>query len=132
MQQAIILHHHEIILKGNNRGFFERQLLNNVRAVLAGLVPANAVGGGYGRFIVLLDDGAPVEEIVAEVYGEYQRRLQRANAVDFDDIIGHTVALLQAFPDIAELRSMVMTIWYDTMPTVDYLLFIDSDMPPKI
>lgn len=33
-----------------------------------------------------------------------------------------------SFPDIAELRSMVATIWHDTMPTVDYLLFIDSDM----
>ena len=26
-----------------------------------------------------------------------------------------------SFPDIAELRSMVTTIWYDTMPNVDYL-----------
>lgn len=33
-----------------------------------------------------------------------------------------------SFPDIAELRSMAMTIWYDTMPHVDYLLFIDADM----
>ena len=33
-----------------------------------------------------------------------------------------------SFPDIAELRSMATTIWYDTMPTVEYLLFIDSDM----
>jgi hypothetical protein len=33
-----------------------------------------------------------------------------------------------SFPDIAELRSMVTTIWYETMPNVDYLCFIDSDM----
>lgn len=33
-----------------------------------------------------------------------------------------------SFPDIAELRSMAMTIWYDTMPNVEYLLFIDADM----
>jgi|HubBroStandDraft_5_1064220.scaffolds.fasta_scaffold223059_1 hypothetical protein len=33
-----------------------------------------------------------------------------------------------SFPDIAELRSMATTIWYDTMPDVQYLLFIDSDM----
>jgi hypothetical protein len=39
-----------------------------------------------------------------------------------------------SFPDIAELRSMAFTIWYDTMPSVDYLLFIDSDMgfPPDM
>ena len=64
MQPAIILHHHEIILKGNNRGFFERQLLANVRAVLAGLVPRGGIGGGYGRFIVTLGADSPVEEIV--------------------------------------------------------------------
>ena len=33
-----------------------------------------------------------------------------------------------SFPDIAELRSMAATIWYDTMPQCEYLLFIDSDM----
>ncbi|CAB4335840.1 MAG: DNA helicase PcrA [Actinobacteria bacterium] len=45
---------------------------------------------------------SPQEQMVAQAYGEYQRRLTRAQAVDFDDIIGHTVALLQAFPDVAE------------------------------
>ena len=36
-----------------------------------------------------------------------------------------------SFPDIAELRSMAFTIWHDTMPDVDYLLFIDADMAFK-
>jgi DNA helicase-2/ATP-dependent DNA helicase PcrA len=40
--------------------------------------------------------------IVAEVYGEYQRRLRAANAMDFDDLIGETVAVLQSFPQIAQ------------------------------
>ncbi|WP_102145809.1 DNA helicase PcrA [Mycobacterium hubeiense] len=40
--------------------------------------------------------------IVAEVYAEYQRRLRAANALDFDDLIGETVAVLQAFPQIAQ------------------------------
>ncbi|ADT97942.1 MULTISPECIES: UvrD-helicase domain-containing protein [Mycolicibacterium] len=40
--------------------------------------------------------------IVADVYGEYQRRLRAANALDFDDLIGETVAVLQAFPQIAQ------------------------------
>lgn len=40
--------------------------------------------------------------IIAEVYGEYQRRLRAANALDFDDLIGETVAVLQAFPQIAQ------------------------------
>ena len=40
--------------------------------------------------------------VVGEVYGEYQRRLAQANALDFDDLIMTTVHLLQAFPDVAE------------------------------
>jgi DNA helicase-2/ATP-dependent DNA helicase PcrA len=40
--------------------------------------------------------------IVARVYAEYQRRLRAANALDFDDLIGETVAVLQAFPQIAQ------------------------------
>jgi DNA helicase-2/ATP-dependent DNA helicase PcrA len=40
--------------------------------------------------------------IVAEVYGEYQRRLRTANAFDFDDLIGETVAVLQNYPQIAQ------------------------------
>ena len=39
-----------------------------------------------------------------------------------------------SFPDIAELRAMFMTIWYDTMPNSSHLLFIDADMgfPPEM
>ncbi len=43
-----------------------------------------------------------MEEVLAEAYGEYQRRLRAANAFDFDDLIGSAVAVLQLFPDVAE------------------------------
>jgi DNA helicase-2/ATP-dependent DNA helicase PcrA len=43
-----------------------------------------------------------LQTTAAEVYVEYARRLKRANAVDFDDLIGHTVVLLQTFPDVAD------------------------------
>ena len=33
-----------------------------------------------------------------------------------------------SFPDIAEARNIAVTIWHDTMPDWDHLLFIDSDM----
>lgn len=46
--------------------------------------------------------GNHMESVIAEVYREYQRRLRRANAFDFDDLIGATVAVLQLFPDVAE------------------------------
>ncbi|OZF56303.1 DNA helicase PcrA [Rhodococcus sp. 14-2470-1b] len=41
-------------------------------------------------------------KLVAQVYGIYQQRLRAANAMDFDDLIGETVGLLQAFPQVAE------------------------------
>ena len=44
----------------------------------------------------------PAELQLAEVYASYQRRLQEANAFDFDDLIMTTVELLQAFPEVAE------------------------------
>ncbi len=48
------------------------------------------------------DAAEDLQRRVAEVYRDYQRRLRAANAVDFDDLIGETVSLLQAFPDVAE------------------------------
>ncbi|MBV9514872.1 MAG: DNA helicase PcrA [Mycobacteriaceae bacterium] len=47
-------------------------------------------------------DAGDLNRIVAEVYGQYQRRLRGANALDFDDLIGETVAVLQHFPQIAQ------------------------------
>src|SRR4051794_36203661 len=44
----------------------------------------------------------PLDEAFAGAYGEYQRRLTAANALDFDDLIMTTVHLLQAFPDLRE------------------------------
>jgi DNA helicase II / ATP-dependent DNA helicase PcrA len=40
------------------------------------------------------------DEIVAEVFTHYQKRLSSANALDFDDLIGRTVELFQRFPEI--------------------------------
>ncbi|MDQ2627784.1 MAG: DNA helicase PcrA [Actinomycetota bacterium] len=50
----------------------------------------------------LTDDSDDLSRVVATVYVEYQRRLRSANALDFDDLIGETVAILQAFPEIAQ------------------------------
>ena len=40
------------------------------------------------------------ERRIAEVFGEYQRRLLAAGAMDFDDLLGHTTALLRTHPDV--------------------------------
>jgi DNA helicase II / ATP-dependent DNA helicase PcrA len=42
------------------------------------------------------------EQVLAQAYTAYQRRLRQANAMDFDDLIMTTVHMFQAFPDVAE------------------------------
>jgi len=72
MRPVIIVHHHEITLKGNNRHLFERQLMNNVRRSIADLLPPAAAGGGYGRFVLRLEKESPQEQIIerlARVFG---------------------------------------------------------------
>jgi DNA helicase-2/ATP-dependent DNA helicase PcrA len=54
------------------------------------------------------------EEVVADVYAIYQRRLQQANAMDFDDLILKTVEVLQKFPEAkARLRSRFKHVLVD-------------------
>ncbi|MDQ3156556.1 MAG: DNA helicase PcrA [Actinomycetota bacterium] len=47
--------------------------------------------------------GNDTEKVYAEAYGNYQRRLRGANAMDFDDLIMNTVHLFQAFPEVREV-----------------------------
>ena len=54
------------------------------------------------------------EQIVADVYSLYQQRLQRANAMDFDDLILKTVEVLQRFPEAkARYRSRFRHVLVD-------------------
>lgn len=64
MVPVLILHHHEIILKGGNRKFFERYLLKNVRLALSEFPPVASVSGGYGRFVVHLHQDSPTDRII--------------------------------------------------------------------
>ena len=42
------------------------------------------------------------ERTVSEVYALYEKSLLRMNAMDFDDLIGRTVALFERFPEVRE------------------------------
>ena len=52
-----------------------------------------AQAGNQGRF---------PQELFSEVYAEYQARLKRAEALDFDDLLMTTVDLLTGFPEVLE------------------------------
>ena len=45
------------------------------------------------------------KEKIATVYSLYQRKLKENNAVDFDDIINHTIKILMENPDVLEYYS---------------------------
>ena len=75
-----------------------------------------------------------LDRAIAEAYTEYQRRLARANAFDFDDLIGATVALLQLFPDVAvhyrrRFRHVLVDEYQDTNHA-QYMLVKELVGPP--
>ena len=54
---------------------------------------------GYARQANMSD---PAERIFVDLFTDYQRALQKANAFDFDDLIAQTVFLFRAFPQVAD------------------------------
>ena len=71
-----------------------------VGAVLARISDAKNVLVGPAEFERL--EASPHERRLAELYGLYQKELERNGALDFDDLIGVTVRLLRDRPDVAE------------------------------
>ncbi len=88
------------------------------------------------------DKDAAIESVIAQIYREYQNRLTRANAFDFDDLIGSTVALLQLFPEVANMYRRrfrhIMVDEYQDTNHAQYMLIKElvgtvaasSDSPP--
>lgn len=75
------------------------------------------------------------DKVLAEVYTEYQARLLRAGALDFDDLIGHTVALMQGFPHVADyyrqrFRQVLVDEYQDTNHA-QYILVRELVQPTK-
>jgi DNA helicase-2/ATP-dependent DNA helicase PcrA len=65
------------------------------------------------------------EKALAEAYGEYQRRLAAAGAMDFDDLIMVTVNLLQAFPDVAaEYRDRFRHVMVDEYQDTNHAQYV--------
>ncbi|WP_375429921.1 UvrD-helicase domain-containing protein [uncultured Friedmanniella sp.] len=82
-----------------------------------------------------------LEQSYAEAYGEYQRRLAAADALDFDDLIMTAVHLLQAFPDLREqyrrrFRHVLVDEYQDTnhaqYALIRELCSAEIDTPPEV
>lgn len=68
---------------------------------------------------------------VAEVYDLYQRKLKKNNALDFDDIINHTIKIFQENPDVLEyyqnkFKYVLVDEYQDTNKAQDLLIMLLS------
>ncbi|MBN1568488.1 MAG: tRNA 4-thiouridine(8) synthase ThiI [Acidobacteria bacterium] len=66
MKQTIVIHYHEINLKGKNRGWFENHLHQNVVSALKGL-QYNSVQRFAGRLLIELNPESSFEEITSRL-----------------------------------------------------------------
>ncbi|MFI5253353.1 MAG: tRNA uracil 4-sulfurtransferase ThiI [Bacteroidota bacterium] len=67
LKSVIVVHHHEITLKGNNRKYFESRLLKNLQIVLKGYPEVERIFGGYGRFVIELSTDLQIEQICKDL-----------------------------------------------------------------
>lgn len=89
-----------------------KRIVKSLEADILGLTPAAAQAAisklknelvdveGFSRQVSSSD---PKEQMLLEVYRQYDRELRRAHAFDFDDLIGQTVWLFRAHPEVAAL-----------------------------
>ncbi|WP_449277834.1 ATP-dependent helicase [Leucobacter sp. GX24907] len=87
-----------------------KRIIKDLDADSYGFTPANA-GSKISRLKNELTDASayaataneadPRERIFLEIFSLYEQELRRANAFDFDDLIGQTVHLFRAHPDVA-------------------------------
>src|SRR5690554_3525353 len=76
----------------------------------------------------------PAERVFAEIFRTYTRELARANAFDFDDLIGQTVYLFRAFPQVTAIyqrrfRHILVDEYQDTNHA-QYALIRELTRPP--
>lgn len=89
-----------------------KRIIKDTDADSYGFTPANT-GAKISRLKNELYDSSsyaataniadPRERIFIELFHEYEQQLRRANAFDFDDLIGQTVHLFRSHPEIAAI-----------------------------
>ncbi|NUL48448.1 DNA helicase PcrA [Cellulosimicrobium funkei] len=75
--------------------FAPKALLNRISALKNELVDAE-------DHSATVSESEPFAQAVAAVYRDYTQRLRQANAMDFDDLIGMTVNMFEAFPAVLD------------------------------
>ncbi len=128
---------------GDSRALIKR-LVKDHEGDAYGLTPASVQGRISKLKNELLDaegflrqsnSNDPVDRIFGAIFADYQRELQRANAFDFDDLIGQTVFLFRAFPKVADVyrrrfRHILVDEYQDTNHA-QYALIHELTRPPS-
>ncbi len=90
-----------------------QSVISNAKNELLG--PADYLNAATNQF----------QEVVADVYALYQRRLQQSNAMDFDDLILKTVEVLQRFPEAkSRYRSRFRHVLVDEYQDTNHAQYI--------
>nr|WP_315269427.1 UvrD-helicase domain-containing protein [Microbacterium lemovicicum] len=127
---------------GDSRALIKR-LVKEHQGDAYGLTPAAVQGKiskhkneladaeSYARQVNMED---PAERVFVEIFADYQRSLQRANAFDFDDLIAQVVYLFRAFPKVADIyrkrfRHILVDEYQDTNHA-QYALIHELTRPP--
>ncbi len=87
-----------------------KRIIKELDADTYGFTPANA-GSKISRlknelsdadaYAATMNESDPRDRLFVEIFKMYEQELRRANAFDFDDLIGQTVHLFRAHPDVA-------------------------------
>jgi thiamine biosynthesis protein ThiI len=88
VKRAVLIHYHEINLKGNNRGWFETHLQQHVTSLLKGLA-CGSIQRFAGRLRIELTPESPVEEIarrLSMVFGVANLVVAREVPAEMDSI----------------------------------------------
>jgi DNA helicase-2/ATP-dependent DNA helicase PcrA len=105
-----------------------KRIIKELDADTYGFTPANA-GSKISRLkneltdadghAATMNESDPRERLFVEIFKMYEQELRRANAFDFDDLIGQTVHLFRAHPDVAAVyqrrfRHLLVDEYQDT------------------
>jgi DNA helicase-2/ATP-dependent DNA helicase PcrA len=77
----------------DEKRFTPRSILTRISAAKEKLIPPEAWHDHFTGY---------VEDVVGKIYPVYQEKLRQNNALDFDDLLTHTVRLLRTQPEVLE------------------------------
>lgn len=95
-KKILLIHYHELALKGENRPFFEKALINNITAALSSHRPQ--VEAYFGRITAAFEDGVDEDAVRAammRVCGVANFAFAQVFSGDFETITAHALEFLK-------------------------------------